>query len=149
MFYCSLCFYVEMGLKISFYQVFTLLKNTVFRVSFIPTKTTALALLSAVVWFVMYFYNIYTIFKMSFLTNNVTNIIHSKLRIASQIVDVSKQIQKLTSSFPENIKKLLNIPNCNEKTEKLLLKDTILSILLFSQTKVVFYHFLEYKTSFT
>jgi hypothetical protein len=46
-----------MGLKISFLQVFKLLKNRVFSVGFIPGKTASMAILSAVVWFAMYFYN--------------------------------------------------------------------------------------------
>jgi DNA mismatch repair ATPase MutS len=116
-----------MGIKISFIQIFHLLKNKVFSVGFIPTKTTSLAILSTVLWFAMYFYNIYTIINVSFLTNNITNIIHNKLQLAAQIVNVAKELKLLMVNFPTNIKKLINIPTTSVETELLLLKDTILA----------------------
>jgi len=128
-----LCFIIPyvflryMGIKISFMQIFHLLRTKVFSVSFISTKTTSLAILSTVVWFAMYFYNIYTIISVSMLTNNITNIIHDKLRIAAQIVNVTRDMKTLMVSFPKRIKKLLNIPNCNPHSEILLLRDTILA----------------------
>ena len=127
-----LCFIIPyiflryMGIKISFIQIFHLLKNKVFSVGFIPTKTTSLAILSTVLWFAMYFYNIYTIINVSFLTNNITNIIHNKLQLAAQIVNVAKELKLLMVNFPTNIKKLINIPTTSVETE-LLLKDTILA----------------------
>lgn len=116
-----------MGVKVSFVQVFRLLKSSVFSVGFISNKTTNLAILSTVVWFAMYFYNLYTIFSVSRLTNNITNIIHEKLRIASQVASVAKLIKSEMENFPREIKKLLCFPECNSLTESLLDKKTILS----------------------
>ena len=120
-------FFRYMGIKISFIQIFHLLKNKVFSVGFIPNKTTSLAILSTVLWFSMYFYNIYTIINVSFLTNNITNIIHNKLQLAAQIVNVAKELQVLMVNFPSNIKNLINIPANSLSTELLLLKNTILT----------------------
>lgn len=127
-----LCFIIPfiflryMGIKISFFQIFHLLKSRVFSVNFISKKTTSLAMLSTVLWFVMYFYNTYTIVSMSMLTNKITNILHDKLRLAADIVKITNEMKTLMLSFPNKIKTLLNIPNCNPKTEILLLRDTIL-----------------------
>lgn len=116
-----------MGIKVSFMQIFHLLKSKVFSVNFISSKTTSLAMLSTIVWFVMYFYNTYTIISMSMLTNKITNILHDKLRLASQIVNITNEMKILMTSFPNNIKKLLNIPTYNPHLELLLLRDTIVS----------------------
>jgi hypothetical protein len=51
------------GLKVSFYDVFNLLKHSVFSVSFIPRKTKFLAILSTLFWIGMYGYSVYSIFK--------------------------------------------------------------------------------------
>ena len=115
-----------MGIKVSFIQIFHLLKNKVFCVSFISNKTTSLAILSTTIWFAMYFYNIYTIVNVSLLTNNITNIIHNKLQLAAQIVNVTKELKVLMLDFPDNIKKVINIPE-NSKETDMLLNDTILS----------------------
>ena len=115
-----------MGIKVSFIQIFHLLKNKVFCVSFISNKTTSLAILSTVVWFAMYFYNIYTIVNVSLLTNNITNIIHNKLQLAAQLVNVTKELKVLMLDFPDNIKKLIKIPENSNETD-MLLNDTILS----------------------
>ena len=128
-----LCFIIPyiflryMGIKVSFVQIFHLLKNKVFTVNFISNKTTSLAMLSTIVWFAMYFYNIYTIINVSILTNNITNIMHNKLQLAAQIVNVTKELKILMKKFPDNIKKLINIPDNNNSVELLLLKDTILA----------------------
>ena len=79
------------GINISFTQLFYILKKFVFSVSFVPTKTKSMALLSGIIWFAMYFYNIYTIINVSILTNNITNIIHDNLRISSKILFISKE----------------------------------------------------------
>ena len=127
-----LCFIIPfiflryMGIKISFFQIFHLLKSRVFSVNFISKKTTSLAMLSTVLWFVMYFYNTYTIVSMSMLTNKITNILHDKLRLAADIVKITNEMKTLMLSFPNKIKTLLNIPKCNPNTEILLLRDTIL-----------------------
>ena len=128
-----LCFIIPyiflryMGIKVSFIQIFHLLKNKVFCVGFISNKTTSLAILSTVIWFAMYFYNAYTIINVSLLTNNITNIIHNKLQLAAQIVNVTKELNLLMVNFPTNIKKLINIPETSLSIESLLLKDTILA----------------------
>lgn len=98
-----------MKVKVSFYQVFKLLRSKVFTVSFIGNKTAMLTLLSTGIWFAMYFYNLYTIFSMSKLTNNITNMIHTKLRTASQVIQSGKSIHAITnisSLLPESIKSL-------------------------------------------
>lgn len=116
-----------MGIKVSFMQIFNLLKSRVFSVSFISNKTTSLAMISTVIWFAMYFYNTYTIISMSFLTNKITNILHDKLRLAANIVNITGEMKEMMSFFPKNIKKILNIPECNPNTEVLLLRSTILA----------------------
>ena len=127
-----LCFIIPfivlryMGIKVSFMQIFHLLRSRVFSVSFISKKTTSLAMLSTVIWFAMYFYNTYTIISMSMLTNKITNILHDKLRLAAHIVKITSEMKTMMIAFPENIKKLLNIPECNPHTEILLLRNTIL-----------------------
>jgi DNA mismatch repair ATPase MutS len=127
-----LCFIIPfiflryMGIKVSFMQIFRLLRSRVFSVGFISRKTTSLAILSTVVWFAMYFYNTYTIVSMSMLTNKITNILHDKLRLAAQIVKITSEMKIMMASFPGKIKKFLNVPDCNPHTEILLLRDTIL-----------------------
>jgi len=126
-----LCFIVPyvllryMGLKVSFVQIFHLLRKRVFSVGFISNKTTSLAILSTVVWFAMYFYNLYTIISMSMLTNNITNIIHDKLRVAANVVKVTTELKSILIKVPIRIQKVLNLPIFNPYTELLLLKDNI------------------------
>jgi len=123
------------GIEVSFMQIFHLLRSKVFTVGFISNKTTAMAMISTILWFVMYFYNTYTIIKVSLLTNNITNILHSKLQVASKIINISRQIKNKVLLFPDNIKKILCIPKCNSSTEELLLKDTILNDSSFFNNK--------------
>ena len=136
-----LCFLIpfmflrSLGIKISFMQIFHLLKSKVFTVSFISNKTTGMALLSTIIWVVMYFYNTYTIIKFSLLTNNITNILHGKLQVASKIINTSRNIKNKILLFPKNIKKILCIPECKSSTEVLLLKDTILNKKSFFNNK--------------
>lgn len=128
-----LCFLVpyiflrNCGIQISFMQILHLLRTKIFTVKFISNKTTGMAMLSTIIWFVMYFYNTYTLIKVSLLTNNITNILHNKLQVASKLINISRKIKNKILSFPENIKKILCIPECKSSTEVLLLKDTILN----------------------
>ena len=79
--------------------------------------------------------------------NNITNIMHSKLQLASQVVKTTKNLKLLTNEFPENIKNILNIPQCNQETEFLLLKKTILSkASLFNNKGCVLSTFWKIKT---
>lgn len=127
-----LCFIIPfvflryMGLRVSFMQIFNLLRSKIFSVNFISNKTTSMAVLSFIIWFSLYVYNAYTIINMSILTNNITNILHDKLRLASQIVNVSKELKSILSEIPETIKKTICYPECDDETEKILLKPTIL-----------------------
>ena len=75
----------------------------------------------------MYFYNIYTIINVSFLTNTITNIIHDNLRIASRIVLVSKELQRIIVDVPEHIKKLLYFPMIEQTVDNMLINKTIIS----------------------
>ena len=101
-----------MKVKVSFYQVFKLLRSKVFSVSFIGNKTAMLTLLSTSIWVAMYFYNLYTIFSMSKLTNDVTNIIHNKLRTASQIVESAQEIHTI-SPLSKVLTHINNVPKNN------------------------------------
>jgi energy-coupling factor transporter ATP-binding protein EcfA2 len=126
-----LCFIVPyvlvryMGFPISFSQIFHLLKHSVFSVSFLSNKTATMATISAIVWFVLYGYNAYTIYQYAALTNRVTNIIHQKLQVAANAVKASRDILQLSSYYPQNIKDLLAISECDLETEVLLMRDTI------------------------
>lgn len=116
-----------MGLNVSLFDIFHLLKGTVFSVSFLSNKTATMALVSFIVWFALYGYNIYTICQYSSLTNNVSNIIHRKLKSASDIISISSKILQITQYYPVSIKNNLEIENCNLETEILLLNPTILA----------------------
>jgi len=126
-----LCFIVPyvmlryMGLPVSFTDIFHLLKGQVFSVSFLSNKTVTMAVVSAVVWALLYGYNVYTIYQYAALTNRVSNIIHTKLQVAAGAVQASRDILKLTSHYPKNIQALLTLPNCDLNTEILLLRPTI------------------------
>jgi DNA mismatch repair protein MutS len=120
-------FFRYMGLRISFSQIFHLLKSKVFTVHFIPNKTASLAMVSTVLWFVIYFYNVYTIVNVSITTNNITNIIHDKLQLAAQLVNISKELKLIMSELPISLQKIIEVPDISNNIESLLLKDTILS----------------------
>lgn len=113
------------GLKVSFYDVFNLLKHSVFSVSFIPRKTKFLAILSTLFWIGMYGYSVYSIFKISSLTNNVINIIHKKLQIANSIVELSKKIKNILNNIPEYFKNHFEIKDSDIELEELISSDNI------------------------
>lgn len=115
-----------MGISVSFSNVFNILKSHVFSVSFLSNKTVTMAVISAVIWAGLYGYNIYTIYQYAALTNRVSNIIHSRLQVASSTVQSSRSLLSLTSHYPSEIKQLLTLPNCDIKTEEALLRPTIL-----------------------
>lgn len=126
-----LCFIVpyvvirSMGFHISFSQVFHLLRRQVFSVSFLSNKTVTMAIISAILWFVIYSYNAYTIYQYASFTNKITNIIHKKLQVVAKAIKVSRALSQLSEMYPNNIKDLLNISECDISTEILLMRDTI------------------------
>jgi DNA mismatch repair ATPase MutS len=113
------------GINISFCQVFTFIKNSLFTIWLIPGRTKFLTILSTLGWFIMYLYNSYSLCKYAMLTNKISNIIHSKLKVAHDTVKVSREIINLTSYYPKNIKNIICLSECNIETELLLLNDTI------------------------
>lgn len=115
----------RMNVNLSFFQVFNLLKNQVFSVSFISTKTRNAAIISAAIWAFLYLQNVYMVLKYSALTNRVSNIIHDRLRSASSIVGLSMHCSAQLHEYPAWMRNLLEEPVYSKDVEKLLWRDTI------------------------
>ncbi len=73
----------------------------------------------------MYGYSVYSIFKISSLTNNVINIIHKKLQIANSIVELSKKIKNILNNIPEYFKNHFEIKDSDIELEELISSDNI------------------------
>lgn len=112
----------KIGFEISFYDFFKTMSKIVFKVNFIPSK---MVLLSMIVWFGLYFYNIYSLLNVTWLKNNISNVIHDKLRIANQIIKSSNNIKNKILFFSEEQKRELCNFNYDFSLDDLLLKETI------------------------
>lgn len=115
----------RMNIDITFYQVFNILKKSIFSVSFISNKTRNAALLSAAVWAFLYLQNVYMVFKYAALTNRVSNLIHERLRSASTVVGLSMHCSAQLKNYPEWMRQLLEEPTYSKDIEGLLWRDTI------------------------
>ena len=117
----------QAGINMSFSTIFKLMKSSVFSVSFLPTKIKSIAILSVLIWLSLYLYGVYSACQSAYLTNKMINIIHTKLKTAYNIINISRQIINKSAKYPDFIREQLCISDCNLDTEVLLYSDTIQS----------------------
>lgn len=88
----------KMGLNVSFFQVFHLLKRMVLTSSLVPATTKWMTIASTAVWFLFFAQNVYYTIKHAHLAHKIVGVLHQKVNALAKVVKATQQLQYILNT---------------------------------------------------